>query len=205
MGYGEDGEGLSLGKKLLISCKIGDFDNIMKLLDQIDELEDDERDTALECTDKKGNTHLHLIVQTDDAIDEFYETPLDDKKVCCYRLLDLALNPEETNDDKDTVWDVCPRDFERILAEHSDKKRRSGFRGMSLVSEGATVTSVKAAGNALMAAAKFKRGPKRAAEAKRLASLGDAAGGSGGNSAADTPTDSPAASMDQKPGGVREI
>mmetsp|Transcript_5620 Transcript_5620/g.14404 ORF Transcript_5620/g.14404 Transcript_5620/m.14404 type:complete len:187 (+) Transcript_5620:266-826(+) len=185
---GDDGEGLSLGKKLLISCKIGDFDNVMKLLDDIDELEDDQRDAALEVTDKKGNTHLHLIVQTDEAMDEFYETPLDDKKVCVYRLLDLALNPDDTNDAMETVFDVCPREFERTLGEHSDKKRRSGVRGGSLVAEGATLSTLRAAGTALKAVAKFKKGHRKAAEA---AAAGQDA--------------SPSSASQALPGGVRMV
>lgn len=34
---------LSPGQKLFISCKIGDYDNVQKILDEINELNDDER------------------------------------------------------------------------------------------------------------------------------------------------------------------
>ena len=36
---GDTEDGLAAGKKLLISCKIGDYENIMNLLDQIEEME----------------------------------------------------------------------------------------------------------------------------------------------------------------------
>lgn len=36
-------ENLSPGQKLFISCKIGDYDNVQKILDEINELNDDER------------------------------------------------------------------------------------------------------------------------------------------------------------------
>lgn len=36
-------EANELGAKLYISCKVGDFPNVMDLLDEIDELQDNER------------------------------------------------------------------------------------------------------------------------------------------------------------------
>jgi hypothetical protein len=36
---GDTEDGLAAGKKLLISCKIGDYENIMNLLDQIEEMD----------------------------------------------------------------------------------------------------------------------------------------------------------------------
>lgn len=73
------------------------------------------QETALEYTDKKGNTPLHALVQAPEVLDDFYEKPTDDKKMCCIRLLDLALLPTDTNQNMETVFDLCPLDFRGIL------------------------------------------------------------------------------------------
>jgi hypothetical protein len=51
------------------------------------------QDAALDAVDKKGNTHLHLILIAPDSIDEFYETPTDDKKVSAALPLPCPLPP----------------------------------------------------------------------------------------------------------------
>lgn len=150
-------EANELGAKLYISCKVGDFPNVMDLLDEIDELQDNEREAVLDYTDKKGNTHLHAIVRSQEMVDELYETNTEDKKFAVYRLLDLALNPNDTNSDNKTVFDVCPPEFLKTLQDYAEKKRKAKFRGGSLVAEGATIKSMRAAATAILAVGRFKR------------------------------------------------
>ena len=70
------------------------------------------------------------------------------------RLLNLNLNPIETNDDGESVMDVCPGRWTSVLEDHGNEKRRKDFRGMSLVAEAAQIKNIRTAAKSVIAAAK---------------------------------------------------
>jgi hypothetical protein len=141
----------ALGKSLWLACKCGDHDRALELLDQVENYPADsiERDEALEYTDNKSNSILHVACASNaEGVEE-------QKKIVVARLLDLGFILDDDNADGKTCRDMATKSFEKDLHDVENRKKRGG-RGNSIYAEYRNFKNVAEAGFMAMAAIKFK-------------------------------------------------
>jgi len=137
----------ALGKSLWLACKCGDHDKALELLEQIENFPSDsvERDEALEYTDNKSNSILHVACASNgDGVEV-------QKKRVVGKLLDLGFILDDDNSDGKTCRDMAPKDFEKDLRELEERKKRGG-RGASIIAEYRSFKNVAEAGFMAVAA-----------------------------------------------------
>uniref|UniRef100_A0A7S0YEA8 Uncharacterized protein n=1 Tax=Hemiselmis tepida TaxID=464990 RepID=A0A7S0YEA8_9CRYP len=153
----------ALGKSLWLACKCGDHDKALELLEQIENFPSDsvERDEALEYTDNKSNSILHVACASNgDGVEV-------QKKRVVGKLLDLGFILDDDNSDGKTCRDMAPKDFEKDLRELEERKKRGG-RGASIIAEYRSFKNVAEAGFMAVAAIKFKSKIAKSAWGQKL-------------------------------------